>query len=916
MSMLRDTDVSYDPFALVTEAPEASRLSQRLFAIGLAGTVWLGVMIAVYLQFAAFVTVGPKNVSPAMQTSFTLWGRLCYRPERDIPIYALGCLFALLLSLGMARLWLKRFAAGEAFPTRSSVSEAALASNVTFSLVLGLAATLLNPIWLLGIHFFVTRKLRLHYLVELGLLVPLAAGELTLFLRSLNAHTQISLPRLTNRLKNALAQESAANATPRESGRVPSIPPVRRRWRDAIALLIIGFLAYIPRPDILAGNIYQSEHFHHWDYFAMAPAVGYLHGKALCTEIYSQYGIGWPLLFAKLDPIYRLSYGHLIQFANVYGCLYFGGVYLFFRVLLGSRRWALGGALLTMYYKLVAWPGPSMIAWQLPSITIMRSPFDIWFLLALLLHQRQKQARWLLTAGTLTGLALLFETDTGIYITFTFAVYCVLHLFQYSRRQSFALQNAQHVSPLQDAQRVSSLRDSRDVPMPQNGRDVSAGRVSRDVSPLAAIGAAWLLAGGALLSGMALASRGTLLSGAFWRGWIECFTLYPSGMSMTPVADVPDNVKYGMLMIGTFLFALSYSFLRYLLPLLRRDRTPDSLPEAPSGFDLLMICVALYGTCTMLHFIGRSNPPNLLVSALGFCLLTVYALYKVSRSDRACFYAAQILVPILLYKIFRLPNTPHVISIALVALLCYLFHKHGFLQGFDYARSRPSKAVKQSLANALLLLLFCYGVANSCYLHYPNLPYTLMTGARTEHYTQLYERAPTAKIENEGLFRLNRLYYPLSDGPPIALYPGSDVVLPQEMRETVEQFNNVVGEMRRLSAQHKRIAVIANDDTAYYLAADVPLWNKYSPLLPNLLMKKQLERMQQLLAADGTDYVFITPFDASETFVSWFAISSTDTWAALYMTARSHYTFDHQCGAFDVYRREGTERKSSNAPPQ
>ena len=105
---------------------------------------------------------------------------------------------------------------------------------------------------------------------------------------------------------------------------------------------------------------FKRNIFHHWDYFVTAPALGYLHGQALNTQVYSQYGTGFPLLFALLNPIYRLSYGHIFQFTNIYTCVYICGVYLFLRRLLRNPSWAAFGAFAFIYYKLFNWT----VAWD------------------------------------------------------------------------------------------------------------------------------------------------------------------------------------------------------------------------------------------------------------------------------------------------------------------------------------------------------------------------------------------------------------------------------------------------------------------------------------------------------------------------------------------------------------------------
>ena len=46
---------------------------------------------------------------------------------------------------------------------------------------------------------------------------------------------------------------------------------------------------------------------------------------------------------------------------------------------------------------------------------------DIWFFIAALQYGRSRRMGWAVLAGAAVGLAVFFETDTGVYLSLTFA---------------------------------------------------------------------------------------------------------------------------------------------------------------------------------------------------------------------------------------------------------------------------------------------------------------------------------------------------------------------------------------------------------------------------------------------------------------------------------------------------------------
>ena len=232
----------------------------------------------------------------------------------------------------------------------------------------------------------------------------------------------------------------------------------------------ITLLIYVPDPAHLASRVFQTDGFHHWDPYAVAPALAYGHGAALGTDVYCQYGVGWPLLLAALSCFRPLAYKLAIEMGVLWACLYFTALFLFLWDLLRSRRWAICGVLLAVFLQMFC--GTEVPLWVSPSSTVMRSAMDVFFW-SCLRHARGGDDRYAYLTGAIVAAAMLFGLDTGLYLLVCHGAYCP------------ALWRLQT-----DPERQPRLR----------GYALRSG--------------ATLLA--TLLLGLVMASRGTLLHGGFW----------------------------------------------------------------------------------------------------------------------------------------------------------------------------------------------------------------------------------------------------------------------------------------------------------------------------------------------------------------------------------------------------------------
>jgi hypothetical protein len=117
---------------------------------------------------------------------------------------------------------------------------------------------------------------------------------------------------------------------------------------SAVVIGMILLIVFIPAAqwNQVAGQNMLRQGMHHWNFFVMGPLMSFMHGKAFGTEFYSQYGVGWPMVFAALSPVLPATYGHMIGLGSIYGCVYYFAIYLVLRVFCRNRIWPAFGVLL------------------------------------------------------------------------------------------------------------------------------------------------------------------------------------------------------------------------------------------------------------------------------------------------------------------------------------------------------------------------------------------------------------------------------------------------------------------------------------------------------------------------------------------------------------------------------------------
>jgi hypothetical protein len=516
--------------------------SPTMYFLALLGPVLISAAVGLQMTLAAILLAKPPSRHLSMLSD---WGRFLFYPEHDVVLYVAGILFALSLSVALSWVWSRRLKV-----------RAPSASPVRWLVWLGLQA----GVAIGGTAVFMVVFLRLRvmlftgptgYLLH-GLKVPRAylAAFAALILISLAS----ALGGQTTRGSKAAPQRVILPDDEGRRSRSHRLSPA-----DLVVPLAILAVVYVPQWRQMSGRFFLDDILVHWDFFAMGPALAFSHGRALGSDAYSIYGVGWPMFFGWLSSWIPLSYGRMIQIGSIYAGLYFTGVYLFLRLLVRRPILAALGTGLAMLPLFIWLHG--LIIWRVPNVTPLRWAFDIWCLIALQRYLATGKRLWTVVAGAFVGLALFFTIDTGLELSAAVGFFWLCAFW---------------------------LRD---------------GQPGRWSAFLGCIGSGL----GVLVVGLAIASRGTLPTSRFLTGWLEAPLEFGGGFGMLPMATWTGKgtmISFALL-VFIDLSLVGYSMARLLHGKARR-------------FEMFNGVLALYSLLVLVKFLGHSDDsifPRLLTPA-------------------------------------------------------------------------------------------------------------------------------------------------------------------------------------------------------------------------------------------------------------------------------------------------------------
>lgn len=538
-------------------------IDKGLWRAALYGPLSLGLSVGIQWILLALILWGPLPALPTKTNELTVLGAAWFHPERDLFIYLIGCVLTAVGTIGLVWFWRRNFRVQPASQMRGFAIASAIVQLLLSVTSLALFGTFLRVLRPLPATVQLIPS-------SIGLALLLIPGVLSLVIGVFGLRFVVNCVGL-NFGRNALkAWAGFSRSASQDSSEAKH--RIIATLIDVLIVLLVSVIIYIPPWRELTGWLFRYDEFHHWDYFVVGPALGFSHHGALGTEVYAQYGVGWPMLLSVIAPIAPLSYGLVIHIAIIYGCVYFAGIYLLLRLFLKNAAWAMTGVLVAITLQLFHGIEPSTVLWQYPSSTIIRAPFDVWFFAAVLMYVKSQRIFWAFLTGLIAGLTLLFETETGLYLCAVCACFFFLSV------PFFASRNPK--------------------------RHFRAAYVSCFVA----------LVVGCL--GLVIASRGTLLHAKFWVGWSEAISKYSAGIGMLPIAGVPNTT---LLLFAMFLAVYLLSFNRMLI---------TSLCWESSASDLFLGSLSLYGISALILFVGRSHPYNIYHTSVPFIVVLVASLAR------------------------------------------------------------------------------------------------------------------------------------------------------------------------------------------------------------------------------------------------------------------------------------------------
>lgn len=345
------------------------------------------------------------------------------------------------------------------------------------------------------------------------------------------------------------------------------------RVLDILIPLFIAVIVFVPNREGVIAQIFTQDAFHHFDTFVASPAWAATKGNILNVDTYTQYGFGMPVLVSTLSAaLGGVTYENILLSLVGLAIVYLWSVYIFLRKWFRNVVIAALGTVLVLKFQMFSNSAADPIIWRYPSTTVVRYLFDTLFFIFILLHRRHQQRRYLFVTGALCGVAVVYLTDSGVYLTAAYYAYVLLTF-------------------LSDREKKALWIDLVCLALPV---------VSAAVYLFAVVGPG-------------------IFQPAFWNNFSDFIRLTNAGWGAMPVTTFLEQKRYLNVFMG-FIMCIVYVFtvLSVTGLLYRRIIHREHV---------LAVVVAVYGLGTFHYFIARSAPDNIPVVSIPFIFLICYWLY-------------------------------------------------------------------------------------------------------------------------------------------------------------------------------------------------------------------------------------------------------------------------------------------------
>ncbi len=353
-------------------------------------------------------------------------------------------------------------------------------------------------------------------------------------------------------------------------------------WINALCLLIIVLVIYLPDTKSVVAFMFIGECVHHFDFFIMSPGWASLHGHLPYVGVMSQYGLGVPLVWSYLAKLTGgFDYVHVLNMFMWFVIAYYILVYLFVRQWLGRISFGMMAFLLAFRLQMLHY-GVSPLVWTTPSSTPLRFGLDIVWLLCLLMHLRSSRNIFLLAAGCYSGFAIFYMSTTGLCLALSYYFYLVtLWFVPYLRRYYFD----------------TTLK---------RWYGVLAGVLPAVVA-----------------TGLFAAALGKdFTSPLFWKHLTEYITFFSHGHA-GGVLPIYESLKYRHFWASLMGFVMPLTFLATFMYLALR------VWQKKENHDVLIVLVlCVYGLVNYQYFVVRSAVTTYYVGSLPFVFISIFWLWR------------------------------------------------------------------------------------------------------------------------------------------------------------------------------------------------------------------------------------------------------------------------------------------------
>lgn len=128
-----------------------------------------------------------------------------------------------------------------------------------------------------------------------------------------------------------------------------------------------------------------------------------------------------------------------------------------------------------------------------------------------------------------------------------------------------------------------------------------------------------------------------------------------------------------------------------------------------------------------------------------------------------------------------------------------------------------------------------------------------------------------------------------------------DVLLPENLRRMAQRFTAITDVLTKLSEGGRNsVAMIDYADTHFLVQADLKPYFRYSPLIPAIWLKEQIEQIERQLADRGPDYV-VVPDQAPMTLIP--QVRETEVYDRLLARVKERYTLLGNVSDMKVFKR-------------